>query len=102
MKIRPLTQLTYSLKIWPSLNLKSKFYTRKHAERKYKIQDVKINGEDGSLIYHVQYKKYYVKIEINEYLRIVDIQTYKDEKYTELWTSPHTMRDFNRFICIHI
>ena len=86
MKIRPLTQLTYSLKIWPSLNLKSKFYTRKHAERKYKIQDVKINGEDGLLIYHVQYKKYYVKIEINEYLRIVDIQTYKDEKYTELWT----------------
>ena len=84
LKSRPLTLLTYSLNIWPSLNLKSKFYSRRHAEKKYKILNVETVQSNNSLIYNVRYKKYFIKFEIDRNHRRVDIKNYYESDYTKL------------------
>ena len=86
LKTRPLIPLTYSLDVWPSLNLKSKFYTRRHANKKYKILNIEPSDSTGSIVYQVKYKKYLIKFEIDEFHQIVDIQTFYDADLTELYT----------------
>ena len=86
MKARPLIPLTYSLGLMPSLSFKSKFYSRRHAKKKFKILHVEPCDSTGSIIYQVKYKKDFVRFEIDEYHQIVDIQTFYDADLTELYT----------------
>jgi hypothetical protein len=86
MKARPLIPLTFSLDVWPSLNLKSNFYTRRHAEKKFKILNVEPYDSIGSIVYQVKYKKDFIRFEIDEYHQIVDIQAFRKADLTELST----------------